>query len=142
VLTVYDPHGNYGHPDHVQVHVVGVRAAELAGVAHVYEATVNRDQMMRLMASNPQWATEASPPDVSGFGLPESEITTVVDVRSAMAAKRAAMVAHASQVGDFGPFLEMPAEQVEAAFGHESFRRRGVPTGQHGTAALESALPL
>ncbi|HEY5248606.1 MAG TPA: methyltransferase domain-containing protein [Dermatophilaceae bacterium] len=32
VLTVYDPHANYGHPDHVQVHVVGVRAAELAGV--------------------------------------------------------------------------------------------------------------
>jgi len=31
VLTVYDPHGNYGHPDHVQVHVVGVRAAQLAG---------------------------------------------------------------------------------------------------------------
>ena len=142
VLTVYDPHGNYGHPDHIQVHVVGVRAAELAGVAHVYEATVNRDQMVRLMASNPQWAADASPPDVSEFGLPESEITTVVDVRAAMAAKRLAMVAHESQVGDFGPFLAMPAEQVEAAFGQESFRRRGESTGQPVTAALESALPL
>ena len=27
VLTVYDPHGNYGHPDHIQVHRVGHRAA-------------------------------------------------------------------------------------------------------------------
>ena len=142
VLTVYDPHGNYGHPDHVQVHVVGVRAAELAEVAHVYEATVNRDQMIRLMASNPQWAAEATPPDVSEFGLPESEITTVVDVRKAMAAKRSAMAAHESQVGDFGPFLAMPAEQVEAAFGLESFRRRGGAAGQRGTAALESTLPL
>jgi LmbE family N-acetylglucosaminyl deacetylase len=142
VLTVYDPHGNYGHPDHVQVHVVGVRAAELAGVAHVYEATVNRDQMIRLMASNPQWAAEATPPDVAGFGLPESEITTVVDVRAAMAAKRSAMAAHESQVGDFGPFLAMPAEQVEAAFGQESFRRRGPATGQRGTTTLETALPL
>jgi LmbE family N-acetylglucosaminyl deacetylase len=124
------------------VHVVGVRAAELAGVAHVYEATVNRDQMVRLMASNPQWAADASPPDVSEFGLPESEITTVVDVRTAMAAKRSAMAAHESQVGDFGPFLAMPAEQIEAAFGLESFRRRGGAAGQRDTAAMETTLPL
>jgi LmbE family N-acetylglucosaminyl deacetylase len=26
VLTVYDANGNYGHPDHIQVHRVGVRA--------------------------------------------------------------------------------------------------------------------
>lgn len=141
VLTVYDPHGNYGHPDHVRVHVVGIRAAELAGVTQVYEATVNRDQMVRLMASNPQWAAEA-PPDVSEFGLPESEITTVVDVRTAMAAKRSAMAAHESQVGDFGPFLAMPAEQVEAAFGRESFRRRAGATDRPATTVLETALPL
>lgn len=142
VLTVYDPHGNYGHPDHIQVHLVGVRAAELAGVTQVYEATVNRDHIARLMAGNPQWAAEGAPPDVSEFGLPESEITTVVDVRAAMAAKRAAMVAHESQVGDFGPFLAMPAEQLEAAFGQESFRRHGGATSQQGAATVETALPL
>ena len=89
-----------------------------------------------------QWAAEVEPADVSQFGLPESEITTVVDVRAAMAAKRAAMAAHESQVGDFGPFLAMPAEQVEAVFGQESFRRRGAVTGQQITDALETALPL
>ncbi len=31
VLTCYDAHGGYGHPDHIQVHRVGLRAAELAG---------------------------------------------------------------------------------------------------------------
>ena len=59
-----------------------------------------------------------------------------------MDAKRAAMAAHESQVGDFGPFLAMPAEQVEAAFGQESFRRRGGAADQRGTVALENALPL
>ena len=103
---------------------------------------MNRDQMVRLMASNPQWAAEAGSPDVSEFGLPESQITTVVDVRAAMAAKRSAMAAHESQVGDFGPFLAMPAELVEATFGQEFFRRRGRATGQGGTVALETALPL
>ena len=51
------------------------------------------------------------------------------------------MTAHASQVGDFGPFLAMPAEQLEAAFGQESFRRHADATGQRGTA-LETMLPL
>ena len=33
MLTIYDSDGGYGHPDHIQVHRVGVRAAELAGIA-------------------------------------------------------------------------------------------------------------
>src|SRR5437763_6261649 len=47
VLTIYDDHGNYGHPDHIQVHRVGLRAAELAGIQQVYEATMNRDDIRR-----------------------------------------------------------------------------------------------
>src|SRR4051794_23845647 len=31
VVTIYDEHGGYGHPDHIQVHRVGRRAAEIAG---------------------------------------------------------------------------------------------------------------
>ncbi len=33
VLTHYDDHGNYGHPDHIQVHRVGRRAARAGGDA-------------------------------------------------------------------------------------------------------------
>ena len=43
VLSVYDDHGGYGHPDHIQVHRVGHRAAELVGTPRVFEATMNRD---------------------------------------------------------------------------------------------------
>jgi LmbE family N-acetylglucosaminyl deacetylase len=137
VITIYDPNGGYGHPDHVQVHHVGIRAAELAGVPHVYEAAVSRDHIRRLMAANPEWSENTQPPDLDTFGLPDSEITTVVDVTSAMDAKRAAMHAHATQIGDFGPFLQMPEEQLRAAFGQEWFRRRGAPAG-----LAESSLPL
>jgi LmbE family N-acetylglucosaminyl deacetylase len=45
VVTTYDPNGGYGHPDHLQVHRVGRRAAELAGTPVVLEATINRDLM-------------------------------------------------------------------------------------------------
>src|SRR5688572_16767467 len=60
VLTVYDDNGNYGHPDHIQVHRVGVRAAELAGTPRVYEATVNRDAMIRSFG---EFAAEGLLPD-------------------------------------------------------------------------------
>ncbi|MCQ4121972.1 PIG-L family deacetylase [Rhodococcus tibetensis] len=137
VVTIYDPNGGYGHPDHVQVHHVGVRAAELAGVRHVYEAAVSRDHIRGLLAANPQWSEDAQPPDLDSFGLPESEITTVVDVSGVLEVKRAAMHAHATQIGDFGPFLAMPDEQLRAVFGQEWFRRRGAPAG-----LAESSLPL
>ena len=47
MLTIYDDNGNYGHPDHIQVHRVGARAAELAGTPQVFEATMNRDYIKR-----------------------------------------------------------------------------------------------
>src|SRR6476661_8564888 len=49
VLTVYDSNGNYGHPDHIQVHRVGHRAGEIAGTPHVFEATMNHDYIVGLM---------------------------------------------------------------------------------------------
>ena len=49
VLTVYDWHGVYGHPDHVKVHTVGHRAAELAGTGKVFDATMNRTRMGEMM---------------------------------------------------------------------------------------------
>jgi LmbE family N-acetylglucosaminyl deacetylase len=50
VLTVYDENGNYGHPDHIQVHRVGIRAADLAGTPHVLEATISREHVKTLIA--------------------------------------------------------------------------------------------
>jgi len=45
VLTIYDEHGGYGHPDHIRVHTIGKAAASAAGLQHVYEATLNRDHL-------------------------------------------------------------------------------------------------
>src|SRR2546427_2123424 len=83
VLTVYDDHGNYGHPDHIQVHRVGVRAAELAGTPHVFEATMNRDLMLQLMKNGPRPEGVDDLPDPNddffrNFGTPEADLTTAV----------------------------------------------------------------
>ena len=133
VLTIYDSHGNYGHPDHIQVHRVGVRAAELANIEQVYEATMNRDYIKRNMraameaaqtAGNPGDLPDVDDPDFD-LGVPEAEITTRVDVSDLVDVKRASMRAHASQIGEQSFFLSMPDDAFTMAFGHEWFIHRG-----------------
>ncbi|MBM3674763.1 MAG: GlcNAc-PI de-N-acetylase [Actinobacteria bacterium] len=128
VLTVYDENGGYGHPDHIQVHHVGRRAAELAGTPRVYESTLNRDHIIGLMRARAAELGElADMPDPDDFdmGSPAAEITTTVDVRDFVGEKRAAMAAHASQISGESFFLQMPAEAFREAFGWEWFIRRG-----------------
>lgn len=130
VLTVYDDNGNYGHPDHIQVHRVGVRAAELAGTPRVYQATMNRDHFLRGMREVAERARAAGVemPDASAaqeFGKPESEITAAVDVGAYLEFKRRAMRAHASQISEQSFFLTMPDDVFAMAFGTEWFIRAG-----------------
>jgi LmbE family N-acetylglucosaminyl deacetylase len=73
VLVCYDWHGGYGHPDHIQVHRVGHRAAELAvRRPRVLEATMNRDAMRRLreyaLASMEQAVNQAIPAQAAATG--------------------------------------------------------------------------
>lgn len=140
VLTVYDERGGYGHPDHIQVHRVGVRAAALAGTPRVYEATVNRDAARRAIAE--RWdAARASgldlpvdleDPESFDIGMPESRITTEIDVRDYVERKRAALAAHASQVDETSWFLAMPEDAFEQFFGREWYIRRDAPASLDG----------
>jgi LmbE family N-acetylglucosaminyl deacetylase len=131
VLTVYDDHGGYGHPDHIQVHRVGHRAAELAGVARVYEATMNRDEIERSMEQARAAGEDLGPRDTveqaEEIGTPDGMITTAVDVRRFIDVKREAMAAHASQIGEDSWFLQMPEEAFREVFGHEWFIRTNPP---------------
>jgi LmbE family N-acetylglucosaminyl deacetylase len=130
VLIHYDEHGNYGHPDHIKVNRVGHRAGELAGTPRVFQATINRDHIKRLMALLPEGVPDGPDPEfLDTLGVPESELTTTVDVRDFVGAKRASMVCHASQIGDTSFFLAMPPDQFELSFGHEWFIHEGVPAG-------------
>lgn len=133
VLTIYDDHGGYGHPDHIQVHRVGLAAAARAGTPHVLEMTMNRDHMRSLMAAGAEMAeaagvdpAEFEAPDLGDdFGSPASAITTAVDVTAYLDTKRASMRAHASQIADDSFFLALPEEAFAAAFGTEWFIRHG-----------------
>lgn len=131
VLTIYDAHGGYGHPDHIQVHRVGSRAAELVGVERVFWATMNRDHLRRGMEANPDFRESLDEEsretvDSASFGMAESDITHAVDVRPHLDTKRAAMAAHASQIDEASFFLTLPAVAFAEAFGTEWFVAPGV----------------
>lgn len=137
VLTVYDDNGFYGHPDHIQVHRVGMRAAELAGVDRVYQMTFNRDHLIRGMAIFVEQARAAGielPPEATGpppadMGKPEDVITARFDVADAVDAKRNSMRAHASQIGENHGMLTMPDEAFRYGFGTEWAIRAGQGPG-------------
>ena len=144
VLTVYDPRGGYGHPDHVRVHDVGYRAARLAGTPVVLEATVSRDLMRMGLemagALGVEIPEDFRPETFDDWYTPESEITTFVDVSAHLPAKRASMAAHASQMTGADPdagmnvrtlaaFLSLPEDVFALAFSTEWFVRRDAPAG-------------
>lgn len=148
-LSSYDPGGIYPHPDHLQIHRVGARAAAIAGLATTYEATVDYEYLhfvdVHLVEGASRSLAErsdhsgASPGSPLRFrtpgqvGLPTAEITTVVDVRGCLEVKRAAMAAHASQIPETD--LGVPAERFAQVYGYEWFVRRG-PRGLIEQAGL------
>jgi LmbE family N-acetylglucosaminyl deacetylase len=136
VLTIYDENGNYGHPDHIQVHRVGARAGELARTPRVYEATVNRDHLVALMRrrADEMGEIEGAPdPEEFTMGMPASAITTTVDVSGYVDRKRSAMRAHASQIPEDSFFLQLPPDAFREAFGREWFIRHGDTPETHET---------
>ncbi len=148
VLVAYDDHGGYGHPDHIQVHRVGVRAGELAGTPSVYEATIDRDRVVQMINAATEAAATAATaggtpgpgmadiPDIgedSEFGVRATDVTTRLDVGASVGPKREAMRCHRSQIADDTFWLTMPDEQFQAAFSEEQYIHRGVPGGSTET---------
>lgn len=129
VLLTYDANGGYGHPDHVKVHHVGARAAEMAGTTRVLQATVPRDTLCRAIALARRLHRFPPEFDPSAFERAysrRSDITHRISVRRYAAAKRASMRAHASQSSADGAadrtlaaFLRVPRPLFELVFGRE-----------------------
>lgn len=120
-IVHYDGNGIYGHPDHVAVHRIGSLAAALAGVTG-YEATVDREYIHFVE----QHLVEGSEPRAGKprVGSASVEITTALRGSAAeLAAKRAAMAAHSSQI----PADTMVAPSYDDVYGLEWYIRRGAP---------------
>jgi len=130
-LVTYDETGIYGHPDHLAVHHCGAAAAESAGLATVYECTVDREYLhfveTHLVGHAVQslLGIEVTATNVAPLGVPTVMVSTTVDVRSVSARKRAAMAAHPSQIAGESETLTMATDTFDGVYGFEWYVRRG-----------------
>lgn len=129
VVVTYDDYGFYGHPDHIQAHRITVAALDRAEVpVKLYCPTVRRS---RFVAFRERMAAESvEPPDIDEdrFGSPDEDIAATIDCTGQVAAKRAALAAHASQEENIF-FLRLPVERFREMFGTEEFIRLRDPVG-------------
>jgi LmbE family N-acetylglucosaminyl deacetylase len=149
LLLSYDANGGYGHRDHVRVHQVAARAAEIAGTPRVLEATVPRGTIVRAVRAIGRvyrFPQEFDPTSFERAFSARSDITHRVNVRRFAGAKRASMRAHASQAtgggaasageggqtGDrtLAAFLRIPRPVYDLVFGREWFRDPALPPGE------------
>ncbi len=117
-----DDQGIYGHPDHRAVARIGATAAALAG-ATGYATTVDREHL-HVAARDGHLVHGAARAAAVGFGRVSAEIAlAVTGTAGDLARKRAAILAHASQVGPD----DVPEATFAAAYGYEWYRRTGAP---------------
>lgn len=130
-LAGYDVHGIYGHPDHVQVHRVGHRAAALASVPTVYDATVDREYLHFVETHLVVEAGGGRPVGLglaaTDIGMPTLLIDLTVDVTRMLERKREAMAAHGSQIPETASAMQLPVDAFAAVYGYEWFVRSGPP---------------
>ena len=126
-IVLYDAGGIYGHPDHIQVHRVGNRAAQLAGTPTIYETTVDREYLHFVETHLVHHARKTLPSELT-LGVPSVMVSTMVDVRPHLNAKRTAIAAHRSQVLATADVITMPASAFARVYGYEWYVRQGPPS--------------
>ncbi|MEP6852507.1 MAG: N-acetyl-1-D-myo-inositol-2-amino-2-deoxy-alpha-D-glucopyranoside deacetylase [bacterium] len=122
VVVTYDPNGGYGHPDHIAAHRVAMAGVESAADESLVTgrpawavSKVYWNVQPRSAAERGQVALAAAP-EIS-FRVPAAEdlddvvddesVTAVVDGSEQLAAKTAALAAHATQVRVAGEFFAL-----------------------------------
>jgi LmbE family N-acetylglucosaminyl deacetylase len=134
VVVTYDPHSTR-HPDHVHTARVATRAVDAGHVvAKLYYKAHGSSYWQRLNRALAEVGIEQAAPSGETLRMLESvdhQITTTVDVSHVVARKRAALHAHASQIGS-SLAGKLPASQFSYAFSSESYIRA------RGTAATSA----
>jgi N-acetyl-1-D-myo-inositol-2-amino-2-deoxy-alpha-D-glucopyranoside deacetylase len=145
VIVTYDARGFYGHPDHIQAHRVAWRARELAAAggpgqwqaAKFYATALPRSVLAgAIRLDGPAAARFRPAPGVAAlpFGVPDQQVTTAIDASGYLAAKLAAMRAHATQISVAGGFFALSDNVGQRALGHEYYTLLAGPRGP-GTGA-------
>jgi mycothiol S-conjugate amidase len=149
VVVTYDENGGYGHPDHIRAHQVAVAAFAAADDASrfpdagapwtpskLYYAVIPRSgfkrlaELLRETGIEPPFRelSEAGEDAGPAFGVTDDRVTATVDVADYIDAKRSALAAHRTQMGQEQFFMRLPAGIFKEIFGRETFQLVDSPT--------------
>jgi mycothiol S-conjugate amidase len=139
VLTTYDENGGYPHPDHIQCHVITMRAWELAGdpaaspdagppwqpLKLYYQHTFHRDRIVALHEAMLARGLESPYEERLREWKPNPEherrVTTRVPCAEYFPIRDQALLAHATQIDPEGAWFAVPLEVHQAAWPTEDF---------------------
>lgn len=116
VIVTYDANGFYGHPDHIQAHRVAIRAFERSAdpsygegppwaPSRFYATAVPLPELEAQVGQGPFDRVRSV--GEYGFGVPGEQVTTRIEAGEHLAAKIAAMRAHATQITVRPPFYAL-----------------------------------
>ncbi len=137
IITYGDDQKGYPHPDHLRVHDISVPAFDRAGDGDwypelgepwsplkLYYTMWSHERMRRFHEKFVELGLE-SPYGERWLERPEPETppTTTIDVTGTYAARKAALIAHATQIDPDSPFwFGLPDDVAETVFPFEVYR--------------------
>jgi N-acetyl-1-D-myo-inositol-2-amino-2-deoxy-alpha-D-glucopyranoside deacetylase len=146
VLVTYDQFGNYGHPDHIQAHRVATYAAHLAAVptyrrdlgepweiAKIYWVSRAESSWRRglraLRDAGDTTSFEGLDPDGPlPMATPDADIAAEIDASEYADRKKAALLAHRTQIEVDGRFFALSNHLGDEVLGVEWYRiAKGTP---------------
>jgi N-acetyl-1-D-myo-inositol-2-amino-2-deoxy-alpha-D-glucopyranoside deacetylase len=141
VVVTYDPQGGYGHPDHIKAHEIATAATDLikdeAFVQAVYWIRVPRSaaesERAQLIVSGRTPASMVPPPRHAAYPpavVDDDVVTAVIDGSAYLERKRAALIAHATQVRVEGDCFALSNGVAHLLTGVEAFQRVGADRGE------------
>jgi mycothiol S-conjugate amidase len=154
IVTYAEDREFYPHPDHIRVHEISLPAFDAAGDPHrypgagepwqpskLYYTGWSRRRILALHEAFERRGEESPYAQWFERGFPDRDhrFTTMIDVRDHLARRRAALLAHRTQVDPEGFWMRLPDDVVRDVFPWEeyvlarSLVDAGIPEGEPET---------
>lgn len=137
VVVTFEPGGVYGHPDHTKISRCATAAFDRVPGRRLFYAGPARSTFMTMLSEMKEAGVGEPFPfqDSATFGVPDEDITMLLDVRPQLARKKRALAAHRTQIN---PWLaSLPDEWLDRLLGVEAF---GLARGDLSPAARQGLL--
>ena len=139
VMTTYNEHGGYPHPDHIMCHVVTMKAWETAGdpaaypeagepwqpLKLYYQHTFHRDRIVAIHEAMLARGLESPYAERLAEWKPDPEherrVTTRVPCAEYFPVRDRALIAHATQIDPEGSWFAVPLEVHQEAWPTEDY---------------------